>query len=104
MVDALVMIELASGIERDPLDLGHLRPIYIEGVIGQLKHHPDRPVGEHAGVYEVTGHPERVFGPQSAAAIAAGIAGGIEVGTVAAIHVIVIDHVPLVDHHPRVAL
>ena len=46
LVANLIVIQILTGIERDAPDFGDLRPIDVERLVCQFKHHADRPTSE----------------------------------------------------------
>ena len=103
VVAALEAAEVAAGVEADALGLpahGGIGP----GRVAQLEQDPQRAVGEHPRGAEVLGHHQPPVAPQPAAAAAPAGPGRVEVGPLAVVAVVVVGHVPVVDHQPARAL
>ena len=87
-----------SRIERNPFLLRHLDAAGIPCVIGELEQHADRPHRVHLGIAEICRGIELAVHPDPRAAVAARLPGCVEVGALAMVLVIVVHHVPVIDH------
>ena len=91
------MIELTAGVQRDTQHFRHLHASHVEGFVNQFEHHANWTISQHPRIDEVRRRIELVVGPEAVAANAARRAGGVIVHAFAQIHVIVVDHVPIVE-------
>src|ERR1039458_8325230 len=86
-------VEVMTGVERDQFLLGDTGAAGGPGFVREFEQNPDGAHGIDARIAEISGGIELALGPDSGAAIAAGLAGGIEIAALAVLLVIIVHHI-----------
>src|ERR1039458_2062209 len=86
-----------TGVERDQFLLGDTGAAGGPGFVREFEQNPDGAHAIDARIAEISGGIELALGPDSGAAIAAGLAGGIEIAALAVLLVIIVHHIPIID-------